>query len=87
MNTTTEQMLGEVLEPVFRSFPPEAMRQLVELEGNERLQQRVEEYARKANEGTLTAEEQRAYTSLIDAGDILATLQALARRALNETPA
>lgn len=80
-------MLGEMLEPVFRSLPPEAMRRLVDLQGDERLQQRVEEYARKANEGALTAEEQRAYCSLIDAGDILATLQAVARRALNETPA
>jgi len=46
------------------------------------LQQRVEELAWKANEGTLSPEERSEYEAYVDAGDIVATLQAVARKTL-----
>ena len=52
------------------------------VQADEELQQRVEELACKANEGTLTAEEQSEYEAYVDAGDIVATLQAVARKTL-----
>lgn len=80
METTT--ILHRVLEPVLRSLPPEAARQIVRAEADEELQQRVQELAGRANEGTLTPDEQREYEAYVDAGDIVATLQAVARKTL-----
>jgi len=80
MRTTT--ILHRVLEPVLRSLPPEAARQIVRAEADEELQQRVHELAGRANEGTLTPDEQREYEAYVDAGDIVATLQAVARKTL-----
>lgn len=78
MQTTT--ILHRVLEPVLRSLPPEAARQIVRAEADEELQQRVQELAGRANEGILTPDEQREYEAYVDAGDIVATLQAVARK-------
>ena len=80
MKSTT--VLQRVLEPILRSLPPEAARQIARAEADEELQRRVEDLACKANEGTLTAEEQAEYESYVDAGDIVATLQAVARKTL-----
>ncbi len=79
MNAITENMIGKVLEPVFQLMPPETARQIVGLTADEEWQRQVEYLARRANEGELTAEERERYEAFIDAGDILATLQALAR--------
>jgi hypothetical protein len=84
MNVATEDMVGQVLEPVFRSLPADVARRIVDLEADESLQRRVEELAARANEGLLTADEQQAYATLVEAGDILAVLQALARRSLQQ---
>lgn len=80
METTT--ILHRVLESVLRSLPPEAARQIAGAEADEELQQRVQELADKASAGTLTREEQREYQAYVDAGDIVATLQAVARKTL-----
>ncbi len=87
MSTTTQNVIGQMLEPVFRTLPSEVARRIVDLEANEPLQQRVELLARKANEGNLTEQEELDYAALIEAGDLLATLQALARRTLQQTSA
>ena len=81
MDTIT--IFHRVLEPILRSLPPEAARQIAQAEADEQLQQRVEDLARKANEGELTADEQREYRAYIDAGDVVATMQAVARKLLN----
>ena len=87
MNAATENMVGRLLEPVFQALPPETARRIVDLEADEELRRRVELLARKANEGELTAEEREEYEMYAAVGDILATLQALARRTLqNATP-
>jgi hypothetical protein len=85
MSTSAESLVSQVLEPVFRTLPPEAARRIVELQADEGLQQRVEELARKANEGALSEEERQQYAEIISAGDVLATMQALARRTLRES--
>lgn len=75
-------MVGRLLEPVFLTLPPEAARRIVDLEADEEVQRRIEFLAQKANEGELTEAELDEYEMYISAGDILATLQALARRTL-----
>lgn len=85
MTTTTQNVIGQMLEPVFRTLPPDVARRIVDLEADEQIQRRVEQLARKANEDELTQEERREYESYIRAGNFLATLQAIARRMLNQT--
>lgn len=80
MGSTT--VYHRVLEPVLRSLPPEVARQIAQAQADEELQQRVEVLARKANEGELTAEEQDEYRAYVDAGDVVATMQAVARKLL-----
>lgn len=82
MNTATENVLGQFLEPVFRTLPLESAKAIVDLTADERLQERVKYLASQANEGNLSHGEAEEYQSLVDAGDILATLQALVRRTL-----
>lgn len=84
MNSVTEDMIGRVLEPVFRTLPPEAARQIIGLTVEDELQNRVQQLAERANEGELTDDERTEYKALVDAGDILATLQAVARRTLRK---
>lgn len=72
----TNSVLHRVLEPILRSLPPEAARQIVRAEADEDLQRRVEELASIANEGTLTPQERSEYEAYVDAGDIMATLLA-----------
>ena len=84
MNTTTA--FHRVLEPILRSLPPEAARQIARAQADEELQERVEQLAGKANEGTLTPEERAEYEAYVDAGDIVATLQAVARKTLQTVP-
>jgi hypothetical protein len=85
MNTATENMVGKLLEPVFQTIPRDVARRIVDLQVDEQLQRRVEVLARKANEGELTPQERDEYETYVDAGDVLATLQALARRTLQRT--
>lgn len=82
MTPSTETVLGQFLEPVFRAMPASTAMEIANLKAGETLQSRVEHLARRANEGELTEAEKVEYQSFIDAGDILATLQALARRTL-----
>jgi len=84
MDATTEILIGQFLEPVFRTLPPETALQISRLTADIRLQERVQHLAQQANEGELTDEERCEYHALIDAGDILATLQAIVRRTLHE---
>jgi len=60
----------------------ELARYLVGLRADAELQARVDELADKANEGLLTLEERDEYDGYISANEIIALLQAHARRAL-----
>ena len=76
------EVLHRVLEPILRSLPREAASQIARAEADKELQSRVQELAGKANEGTLSADERQEYEAYVDAGDIVATLQAVARKTL-----
>jgi len=80
MNATTESLIGKSLEPIFRSLPTATTLQISELTADSRFQERVAYLAGRANEAELNEDESAEYLALIDAGDILATLQATAHR-------
>ena len=53
---------------------------IADFHADEALQLKIEELARKANEGELTAEEQAEYEGYVRANQFLAVLQTNARR-------
>jgi hypothetical protein len=72
-------VLDTWLDPV---ITPDVARRLVALRASEELQARVIELGQKANEGLLTPKEREEYDAYISANDIVAILQAKARRVL-----
>lgn len=69
--------------------PPVAQRpvaqRIVDWRPDERLRQRIDELGRKANASTLTPEKDAEYREYIDEGDVIALLQAKARRLLRRS--
>lgn len=57
----------------------EAARKLVQLKADAQTQARVDELARKCNEGELTSAERSEYEAFVTAGNLIAILQAKAR--------
>jgi hypothetical protein len=72
-------ILERLLEPVSRSLNVEAARKLVRLKADAKTQARVDELARKCNEGDLTPDERAEYERYVTAGNLIAILQAKAR--------
>jgi hypothetical protein len=72
-------VLEHLLEPVTRSLNVEAARKLVRLKADAKTQARVDELARKCNEGELTPSERAEYERYVTAGTLIAILQAKAR--------
>jgi len=77
--STGTAVLDRMLEPVMTE---EFARYLVGLRADSATQARVDELADKANEGLLSRDERDEYEAYITANDIIAILQAHARRAL-----
>ncbi len=83
MATTYESsVLNEVLEPVARCFTREVAQQIVALRAPTAVQERLDDFAAKANEGELNEEERREYAAHVEAIDLVAILQAMARKVL-----
>jgi hypothetical protein len=72
-------VLERLLEPVSRSLNVEAARKLIRLKADAKTQARVDELARKCNEGELTPAERAEYERYVTAGTLIAILQAKAR--------
>ena len=68
------------VEPVISLLSAEQAAKIADFHSDHALQSRIEELARKANEGELTAEEQSEYEGYAQANRFLAVLQAQARQ-------
>ena len=77
-------LLERLLEPVSRSLNAEAAKELVKLKADTKTQARVDELARKCNEGELTPSERSEYERYVTAGNLVAILQAKARLTLSK---
>ena len=73
------RVLERLLEPVSSSLNEEAARKLIGLKVDRKAQARVDELARKCNEGELTAQERAEYERYVTVGNVIAILQAKAR--------
>lgn len=75
-------VLDRFLEPVRQSLTRDQARKLVEFRADEATQALIDKLAAKCNEGTLTEAERIEYEAFVEAGDIIAILQAQARDVL-----
>jgi DNA-binding FadR family transcriptional regulator len=76
-------VLDRMLEPVGRCLTPEAARQLVALRAEPADQARIDELADRCTEGQLSAEERAEYEFYVAANNVIAILQAKARKVLS----
>ena len=74
--------IDRLLEPVAGVLGQESARRLVELRADGRAAERIGRLAGKANEGTLTPAEREEYEACVQVTDIIAVLQAKARKLL-----
>lgn len=77
-------ILSQALDPLSRSLTPAEAAHLVTLAPDEETIRLLDDLATKANEGTLSAEEQRLYEAHVRAGNLMTVLQAKARKVLAE---
>jgi hypothetical protein len=78
----TRSYLERMLEPVSRCLTPEAADRLIQLRADPQLQTRIDELADKCTEGDLTDEERAEYDTYVRAGNLIAILQAKARKSM-----
>jgi hypothetical protein len=78
----TVSTLDRFLDPVMSCFTPQVAKNLVELRLDPELTARIEYLANRANEGTISPDEDEEYKDYIEGGDVVALLQAKARRFL-----
>lgn len=73
-------------DPILQFFTVDQARGIVAYRGDDKLQERIEELARKADEGELTEAERSEYQGYVRANKFVATLQAKARKLLTSSP-
>jgi len=78
-----QTVLDQVFDSVADCLTPEVARKIIAVEIDPGAQVRIDELARKANQGTLTPEERDQYAEFIEAIDLLAIFQAKAQLALS----
>ena len=84
--STATELLGRVIAPLGRCLTPAAAKEIVALQGDETARRRIEQLAVKCDAGVLTPEERAEYQLFVEVGDLVALLQAKARRYLAEHP-
>jgi hypothetical protein len=85
-NGNAAGLLGRVMEPLGRCLTPGSAKEILSVRADEGAAARLEELASKSDAGTLTPEERAEYQLFVEVGDLLALLQAKARRYLSEHP-
>jgi hypothetical protein len=74
--------LDRLLEPLAAGFSSEMAKYIAEFRADAEVQARIQELAEKANEGDLNDAERREYEDFVNAGTLIAVLQAKARQRL-----
>ena len=82
MSTVGVNMLERVVDTLSACLTPESARRILEMRVDPAVAARARLYAEKANEGRLNPEEDAEYREYLDAMDLIAVLQAEARRVL-----
>jgi hypothetical protein len=80
----TPSHLDRLLDPLTDTFTPEVANAVLELRADSALEARIVELRHKANEGTLTPDEDAEYKDFVEAVDLISIIQAKARRFLTK---
>jgi len=87
MSPSIDTTLTKFVDHLTRGFTPELARHFAELpEPNPEFQDRLDELAEKANEGTLSAEEAREYDKYVELMDFVALVRLKARSRSSTAP-
>lgn len=81
---STTNYLDRMLQPVTEAMSPEFANKLVGLRADDELLSHIEILRGKANQGTMTAEEEAEYREFVEAVDVISILQSKARRVLSK---
>jgi hypothetical protein len=81
---TAMNYLDRLLDPIAEAFTPDLARKIVDIRADAELEKQIESLRRKANEGTLTPEEDADYKEFVEAVDLVSIIQTKARRYLAE---
>jgi hypothetical protein len=76
------EILEEMLDPVGQCLTREVATRIAGLRADQRLQNRLDELAEKNAEKVLTATEDAEYAAYVEALDVMAIFQAVARKTL-----
>lgn len=79
---STTSYLDRFLDPVTDAFTPELARVIVDLRADAETETRINLLREKANDGTLTPEEEAEYKDFVEAVDIISIFQSKARKFL-----
>lgn len=82
--TSATALLGRIIAPIGRCLTPAAAKKILSLRPDAPASRRLEALATKCDRGTLTPEERAEYHLFVEVGDLVALLQAKARRYLAE---
>ena len=72
---SAESSLGGMLEALSRCFDTDSARRVVEFRVDEHIQERIDQLAAEANEGTLDAQGRSEYEALVNASDFVSILK------------
>ena len=86
MQTKTKpvEILSRMMAPLGRCLTPQSAKEILSLRAGPAARRRLDRLATKSDAGTLTPEERAEYLLFVEVGDLVALLQAKARRYLAE---
>ena len=79
--------LDRLLDPLTGAFTPEVASAVIGLRADPELEDRIAELRSKANEGTLTPDEDAEYKDFVEAADLISIIQTKAPRFIAKHPA
>lgn len=81
----TVSTFDQFLDPTTGCLTPQVAQRIVDWRPDPELQAHIQKLGEKANSGTLSPDEEFEYQQLIEDGDLIALLQAKARRILTHS--
>ena len=78
-NPSNSAVLDELFEPVGRCLTPDVARRIAALRASPQVQLKLDDFAEKSTEGTLTSDERDEYEMCVRAINFIGILQAKAR--------
>ena len=86
MNSATDTALERFVDHLVQGFTPELAEHFAQLpQPTAEFQARLDELAEKANEGTLSADEAKEYTTYIELMDFVALMRLRARTCVSQS--